>query len=175
MMMMIMMMMMMIIIIIIVIIIIMIVIIVVIIIIIVVIIKMIIKMIIIIIIIMIIHVMILMLLKITKSISTHLIFLLFLFPATSFFTVYQAASQEGWVFMMYRAMDSLPSWKAFVYFLTMIFFLAWLVKVRHVMDDNGRVGIGVNPLMLAAAKISLTILMKSFKAELAKFLKEKCS
>ncbi|XP_069692579.1 sodium leak channel NALCN isoform X3 [Periplaneta americana] len=48
--------------------------------------------------------------------------------ATSIFTVYQAASQEGWVFIMYRAIDSLPGWKAAFYFSTMIFFLAWLVK-----------------------------------------------
>uniref|UniRef100_T1INA8 Ion transport domain-containing protein n=1 Tax=Strigamia maritima TaxID=126957 RepID=T1INA8_STRMM len=48
--------------------------------------------------------------------------------ATSFFTVYQAASQEGWVFIMYRAIDSLPGWRASFYFTTMIFFLAWLVK-----------------------------------------------
>ncbi|GAB6021165.1 hypothetical protein CHUAL_003795 [Chamberlinius hualienensis] len=48
--------------------------------------------------------------------------------ATSFFTVYQASSQEGWVFIMYRAIDSLPGWKASFYFTTMIFFLAWLVK-----------------------------------------------
>ncbi|EEZ98774.1 sodium leak channel NALCN [Tribolium castaneum] len=47
---------------------------------------------------------------------------------TSFFTVYQAASQEGWVFIMYRAIDSLPGWRAVFYFSTMIFFLAWLVK-----------------------------------------------
>ncbi|XP_058810825.1 sodium leak channel NALCN isoform X2 [Phymastichus coffea] len=48
--------------------------------------------------------------------------------ATSIFTVYQAASQEGWVFIMYRAIDSLPAWRAILYFSTMIFFLAWLVK-----------------------------------------------
>ncbi|XP_026282051.1 sodium leak channel NALCN isoform X2 [Frankliniella occidentalis] len=48
--------------------------------------------------------------------------------ATSIFTVYQAASQEGWVFIMFRAWDSLPSWRAAFYFSTMIFFLAWLVK-----------------------------------------------
>lgn len=47
---------------------------------------------------------------------------------TSVFTVYQAASQEGWVFIMYRAIDSLPAWRAVFYFSTMIFFLAWLVK-----------------------------------------------
>jgi len=49
--------------------------------------------------------------------------------ATSFFSVYESASQEGWVFLMYRAIDSLPSWRAFFYFITLIFFLAWLVKV----------------------------------------------
>ena len=48
--------------------------------------------------------------------------------ATSFFTVYEAASQEGWVFIMYRTIDSLPSWKGFMFFISMIFFLAWLVK-----------------------------------------------
>ncbi|PAA69944.1 hypothetical protein BOX15_Mlig020627g1 [Macrostomum lignano] len=49
----------------------------------------------------------------------------------SFFTVYQAASQEGWVFIMYNTLDSLTSfnnWKSVVYFVSMIFFLAWLVK-----------------------------------------------
>ncbi|XP_013387130.1 sodium leak channel non-selective protein-like, partial [Lingula anatina] len=48
--------------------------------------------------------------------------------ATSFFTVYEAGSQEGWVFIMYRTIDSLPAWKAFLYFISLIFFLAWLVK-----------------------------------------------
>ncbi|KAL8573711.1 hypothetical protein ACOMHN_018986 [Nucella lapillus] len=47
---------------------------------------------------------------------------------TSVFTVYQAGSQEGWVFIMYDAIDSLPSWKAYLYFISLIFFLAWLVK-----------------------------------------------
>lgn len=47
---------------------------------------------------------------------------------TSLFTVYQAASQEGWVFIMFRTYDSLPSWRPIFYFSTMIFFLAWLVK-----------------------------------------------
>ncbi|CAH8851068.1 unnamed protein product [Trichobilharzia szidati] len=46
----------------------------------------------------------------------------------SIFTVYQAASQEGWVFIMYRAMDCLASWKGVVYFMSMIFLVAWLVK-----------------------------------------------
>ncbi|CAF3959247.1 unnamed protein product [Rotaria sordida] len=48
--------------------------------------------------------------------------------ATSFFSVYESASQEGWVFLMYQAIDSLPSWRAFFYFITLIFFLVWLVK-----------------------------------------------
>ena len=52
----------------------------------------------------------------------------FCFTATSIFTVYQAFSQEGWVFIMYRAVDTLPAWRAFMYFTTMIFFLSWLVK-----------------------------------------------
>ncbi|UJR35694.1 hypothetical protein I4U23_028443 [Adineta vaga] len=47
---------------------------------------------------------------------------------TSIFSVYESSSQEGWVFLMYRAIDSLPSWRAFFYFITLIFFLAWLVK-----------------------------------------------
>ena len=48
--------------------------------------------------------------------------------AHSFFTVYQAASQEGWSYLMYQAMDSLPAWRAATYYVTLIFFLAWLVK-----------------------------------------------
>ena len=48
--------------------------------------------------------------------------------AQSVFTVYQAASQEGWVYIMYRAGDSVQHWKAGLYFTTMIFFVAWLVK-----------------------------------------------
>ncbi len=48
--------------------------------------------------------------------------------ASSVFTVYTAASQEGWVYIMYRAADSAQHWKASLYFITMIFFLAWMVK-----------------------------------------------
>lgn len=51
------------------------------------------------------------------------------FSGTSIFTVYEAASQEGWVFLMYRAIDSFPRWRSYFYFITLIFFLAWLVKV----------------------------------------------
>lgn len=50
---------------------------------------------------------------------------------TSIFTVYEASSQEGWVFLMYRAIDSFPRWRSYFYFITLIFFLAWLVKVRE--------------------------------------------
>uniref|UniRef100_A0A1I7Z0S7 Ion_trans domain-containing protein n=1 Tax=Steinernema glaseri TaxID=37863 RepID=A0A1I7Z0S7_9BILA len=46
----------------------------------------------------------------------------------SLFTVYLAASEEGWVYVLYDCMDSLPSYLAFMYFATLIFFLAWLVK-----------------------------------------------
>ena len=61
----------------------------------------------------------------------------FLFKkVTSILTVYEAASQEGWVFLMYRATDSLASWKAFLYFFTMIFFLAWLVKVKIIRIER---------------------------------------
>lgn len=60
--------------------------------------------------------------------------LFFLYKVTSIFTVYEAASQEGWVFLMYRANDSLPSWKAIFYFFSMIFFLAWLVKVHFLFS-----------------------------------------
>ncbi|XP_055338737.1 sodium leak channel NALCN-like isoform X1 [Paramacrobiotus metropolitanus] len=35
---------------------------------------------------------------------------------------------EGWSFVMYRTMDCLPTWRAVIYFFTLIFFLAWLVK-----------------------------------------------
>lgn len=44
------------------------------------------------------------------------------------FTVYQSASQEGWSHVMYAAMDSLDTFRAAFYFVTLIFFLAWLVK-----------------------------------------------
>ncbi|EGW00308.1 Sodium leak channel non-selective protein [Cricetulus griseus] len=50
---------------------------------------------------------------------------------TSIFTVYEASSQEGWVFLMYRAIDSFPRWRSYFYFITLIFFLAWLVKMFH--------------------------------------------
>uniref|UniRef100_H2ZGK0 Ion transport domain-containing protein n=1 Tax=Ciona savignyi TaxID=51511 RepID=H2ZGK0_CIOSA len=43
-------------------------------------------------------------------------------------TVYEAASQEGWVFLMYKNIDSYQEWHGYLYFVTLIFFLAWLVK-----------------------------------------------
>uniref|UniRef100_A0A1I7S1Q3 Sodium leak channel non-selective protein n=1 Tax=Bursaphelenchus xylophilus TaxID=6326 RepID=A0A1I7S1Q3_BURXY len=46
----------------------------------------------------------------------------------SVFTVYMAASEEGWVYVLYDCMDSLPTHLAILYFITLIFFLAWLVK-----------------------------------------------
>lgn len=39
-----------------------------------------------------------------------------------------AASEEGWVYVLYDCMDSLPTHLAILYFITLIFFLAWLVK-----------------------------------------------
>lgn len=67
---------------------------------------------------------------------------------TSIFTVYEAASQEGWVFLMYRAIDSFPRWRSYFYFITLIFFLAWLVKVRASLpllhfSQNFSYGMGV--------------------------------
>ncbi|CAD5216869.1 unnamed protein product [Bursaphelenchus okinawaensis] len=46
----------------------------------------------------------------------------------SLFTVYLAASQEGWVYVLYDTLDTFPSYMAFCYFITLIFFMAWLVK-----------------------------------------------
>ena len=51
-----------------------------------------------------------------------------MFNFLPFFPVYTAASQEGWVYIMYRAADSAQHWKANIYFMTLIFFLAWMVK-----------------------------------------------
>ena len=45
-----------------------------------------------------------------------------------FQTVYEAASQEGWVYLMYNTTDAYPTWYGYFYFISMIFFLAWLVK-----------------------------------------------
>uniref|UniRef100_A0A7E4ZT03 Ion_trans domain-containing protein n=1 Tax=Panagrellus redivivus TaxID=6233 RepID=A0A7E4ZT03_PANRE len=48
--------------------------------------------------------------------------------AISGFSVYLAASEEGWVYVLYDCLDSFPSYIAFIYFITLIFFFAWLVK-----------------------------------------------
>lgn len=53
---------------------------------------------------------------------------------SSLFTVYLAASQEGWVYVLYDCLDTYPSSIAFFYFVTLIFFLAWLVKVCKYFD-----------------------------------------
>ena len=42
--------------------------------------------------------------------------------------LFLAASQEGWVYIMYRAADSTNESFAIVYFWTLIFFLAWMVR-----------------------------------------------
>ena len=39
-----------------------------------------------------------------------------------------AASQEGWVYIMYRAADSTTKEMAAIYFWSLIFFLAWMVR-----------------------------------------------
>nr|XP_039260022.1 sodium leak channel non-selective protein-like isoform X1 [Styela clava] len=48
--------------------------------------------------------------------------------AISIKTVYEAASQEGWIFLMYKSIDSYEDWLGYFYFIFLIFFLAWLVK-----------------------------------------------
>ena len=42
--------------------------------------------------------------------------------------MFLAASQEGWVYIMYRAADSTTTELSAVYFWTLIFFLAWMVR-----------------------------------------------
>ena len=65
-----------------------------------------------------------------KKILPDICHILYLYiAATSFFTVYEAGSQEGWVFLMYDAIDSLPTELALIYFISLIFLMAWLVKV----------------------------------------------
>ena len=54
----------------------------------------------------------------------------------SLFTVYLAASEEGWVYVLYDCMDALPSYLSVIYFLSMIFFFAWLVKVKDIVLGN---------------------------------------
>lgn len=62
----------------------------------------------------------------------HIVIITIYVPqGVSIFTVYESASLEGWVFIMYKVTDSFPSWRGYFFFITMIFFLAWLVKVNH--------------------------------------------
>ena len=67
--------------------------------------------------------------ELQKKIVPDICHILFYIAATSFFTVYEAGSQEGWVFLMYDALDSLPTELALIYFISLIFLMAWLVKV----------------------------------------------
>lgn len=82
--------------------------------------------------------------------------LCFVWSGTSIFTVYEAASQEGWVFLMYRAIDSFPRWRSYFYFITLIFFLAWLVKVTPVTFDcreQYRPFVIVSPVLLVGVQM----------------------
>lgn len=47
-----------------------------------------------------------------------------------------AASQEGWVYVLYDCLDTFPSYIAFFYFITLIFLLAWLVKVKFLLIQS---------------------------------------
>ena len=44
------------------------------------------------------------------------------------FTIYEASTQEGWTFVLYTAMDSKYFLFGVVFFILVIFFIAWLVK-----------------------------------------------
>lgn len=46
----------------------------------------------------------------------------------SFLTVYDSSTQEGWVLVMYAEMDSHNYYVSATYFISLIFFVAWLVK-----------------------------------------------
>lgn len=46
----------------------------------------------------------------------------------SLLTVYESSTQEGWVLVMYRMMDFRSNPLVIVYFVLLIFFVAWLVK-----------------------------------------------
>ena len=49
-------------------------------------------------------------------------------------TVYEAASQEGWVFVMYRSIDGFGQFYGYFYFVSLIFFLAWSIKVSEKLE-----------------------------------------
>lgn len=46
----------------------------------------------------------------------------------SLYTVYQTSSQEGWAHLMYSTFDHYPAWKVASYFVSLIFFLGWMVR-----------------------------------------------
>ena len=46
----------------------------------------------------------------------------------SFLTVYESSTQEGWVLVMYAQMNSQDYYVSAVYFVSLIFFVAWMVK-----------------------------------------------
>lgn len=46
----------------------------------------------------------------------------------SLYTVYQTSSQEGWSHLMYSTFDHYPAWKVAAYFVSLIFFLGWMVR-----------------------------------------------
>lgn len=46
----------------------------------------------------------------------------------SLYTVYQTSSQEGWSHLMYSTFDHYPAWKVASYFVSLVFFLGWMVR-----------------------------------------------
>jgi len=46
----------------------------------------------------------------------------------SLYIVYQTSSQEGWSHLMYSTFDHYPAWKVAAYFVSLIFFLGWMVR-----------------------------------------------
>lgn len=46
----------------------------------------------------------------------------------SLYIVYQTSSQEGWSHLMYSTFDHYPAWKVAAYFVSLIFFIGWLVR-----------------------------------------------
>lgn len=46
----------------------------------------------------------------------------------SLYVVYQTSSQEGWSHLMYSTFDHYPAWKVGAYFVSLIFFLGWMVR-----------------------------------------------
>ncbi|XP_077983388.1 sodium leak channel NALCN-like [Glandiceps talaboti] len=78
---------------------------------------------------------------------------------TSVFTVYECASQEGWVFMMYKVMDSFPPWRGHFFFVTMIFFLAWLVKnvfIAVIIEVFAEIRVQFQQMWTSSAKTAST-------------------